>query len=92
MEPAVQYGFETCKTSINRIKQGPADYESIIGSGEQYTDKSFQRREQLYWPLYQPRVGALYELNLLFSQWDRLSTAFPDATLFGDDPNWSHVM
>ena len=46
----------TCQHSINRINAGPANFNSIIGSGNKYTDSSFApNSEMIRW---EDRPGA----------------------------------
>ena len=43
----------TCQTPINRIKAGPADYQSIISQGAPYTDTSYPANfEMIHWNDY----------------------------------------
>ena len=47
----------TCTASIERLKAGPADWKSILGSGRQYIDESMphSKNEMVYWPSHPRR-------------------------------------
>ena len=40
--------LNTCKTNLKRLNEGPDDWESIIGSGETYSDKEFRGMRTLF--------------------------------------------
>jgi len=85
------WDFE-CTSTIDRLKQGPADWNSIIGSGQTYTDNSFKRKDQ-YFKLPWGGWGELMDYWLYSYSFERLPSVFPSATLFGTDdtPKWSDV-
>jgi len=41
---------EWCSTSIDRLWEGPDDFEDIIANKVKYEDKSFSGNSMLYWP------------------------------------------
>ena len=51
VHPKVE-AIERCRTSVKRLKEGPDDFQNIIEEGKKYKDKSFRRRDQLYWPRF----------------------------------------
>jgi hypothetical protein len=39
----------TCRTSVDRLKYGPANIPEVIMAGAAYTDTTFEGKDQLYW-------------------------------------------
>ena len=76
-----------CLASVERLKQGPADWESIMTSNQTYIDQEFYRDHQLQWfgfngikgikKYFEYREGFK---NNTFS-WQRFGTKYP---LFGN--------
>ena len=89
--------FESCTTSIERMKEGPEEFDQIMQMNHgPYEDFSFSGRGQLYW------VGITdwgkimnYESDLGFGSYafQKLSDVHPDATMWGDNnPSWKDIM
>lgn len=72
----------SCSYTIERIKQSPADYQSILGSGKLFTDSQFPHGPlALHWSDRPQSRGTLrWVANSL--PWARGSESFPDAPLF----------
>ena len=80
--------------SVDRLKDGPADYEDIITKGTQYNDRSFRKHEQYYQLPYSgwKEFFEYYAIALFGGYtWRRLGQENSTATLFGDDPTWTDV-
>ena len=78
----------TCKFSVKRIKEGPANWKKKIEKNKRkYKDSSFKGRETLYWRGYSSLTTTFqYNFGLLFGYYsfESLSVLYPDATLFGE--------
>lgn len=84
-----------CQFAVNRLKDGPEDWEAIIVSGQKYTDYSFDKKAMLYTFPYSDWINTFfYNLDLWMgdSYWVRLGEEYPDNTLFGTSPTWSDTI
>lgn len=82
-----------CFFSVNRLKKDPVDYEAIITKGLKYTDTSFERSEQ-YMALPHSGIAEWFDywtFGWLLYDWRRLGEVYPDATLFGESPEFVDV-
>ena len=86
---------EWCNSAITRIKQGPAEFNLIIDKNQVYEDESFNGRDTLYWFGYDS-IGKFftYEYGLFLGTYgfQRLGDVYPDATMFGNNPEWHDIM
>ena len=78
---------QTCQAAIQRIKDGPADYKSIIGSGKKYTDTSFAAdSEMIRWAdRAKSGLGASLKTYVKSTSFSRIRDKFPGAKLFGSE-------
>jgi len=79
-----------CYLAIDRLKKGPADYRSILGSGEPYTDPDFKAEESSIMWKDLVSVRDLREVGpTLDSYWKRVPELAEDKSktlkLFGDE-------
>ena len=74
----------SCQFSINRIKAGPADYKTILGSGVKYTDTSFPANSEMIRWADKPRPSG-YSLASLATTctYGRIGEKFSSPQLFG---------
>ena len=75
---------QSCQQAINVFKQGPANYQSILGSGVAYTDPSFgPSTSSIFWSSY-PRASP-YSLQSISSAsaWYRPTQKYSGCTLYG---------
>ena len=81
-----------CSATVDRLKAGPEDWTSIIGTGRTYTDDSFKRKDT-YFKLPWAGWNELWDYWSYSYSFERLPEMFPTATLFGSDgvPKWSDV-
>lgn len=40
---------ESCTYAVERLKQGPADFEKVIKRGRPFEDETFNGRDLIYW-------------------------------------------
>jgi hypothetical protein len=58
---------EGCKASVRRLKNGPELWSTVISEGEEYTDKSFKKKNMLYsWPYNNWWTTLTYDTQLMF--------------------------
>lgn len=48
--------FENCNTGIDRLKQGPADFDYYINNSIKFIDNQFYRDGSLFWNFYTPNT------------------------------------
>ena len=73
----------TCQYSINRIKAGAADYKSIIGSGNKYTDNSFPANsEMISWSDFPRSDSGGLSSYVTSCTYKRISDFYPNNKLF----------
>lgn len=80
--------WNTCKYSMKRIKEGPANWEKKIKKGKPFKDTSFRRRETLYWRGYSDMVTVFnYNFGLTFGYYsfEKLSVLYPDRPIYSND-------
>ena len=41
--------WKSCDSAVTRMKEGPADFNSVLASDNKYEDESFNGRETIYW-------------------------------------------
>ena len=76
----------TCSSSVNILKEGPDDYNSIISAGEKYKDPKFNGLKTIFtWngSNIMAYYAALFELWMFGGSFERLGEHYPDSTLFG---------
>eukprot|EP00347_Sterkiella_histriomuscorum_P020566 403337314 len=74
---------QQCDTIIKRFKSSNIDYNSIIGSGKQFTDTEFSfANDAVYWPQYNQN----YAKELWYDKYEvfRAREKLPTATLWGN--------
>ena len=75
-----------CKTSVNRLKEGPAVWSTVINQGVEYNDDSFSKRNMLYsFPSDNWWRSFGYSAFLISgtTEFVRLKDAYPDNTMWG---------
>ena len=77
-----------CSSNINKLQEGPADWFSIINSGEKFTDPDFNGLETIFWfngSNWQYYIDALLEYFFYGGSFKRLGDEYPSSTLFGSN-------
>ena len=83
----------TCKTSVERLKKGPANIPEVIKAGTPYTDTSFEGKDVLYWSGFtdQTKINE-YDTKLANNDYwfQRWPEKFQGADIFGSsvDPTY----
>jgi hypothetical protein len=75
-----------CKTSVKRLKEGPAVWSTVINEGVTYTDTSFEKRNMLYsWPSDDWIYSFKFQYDIFWgnAKFDRLGEAYSSNTMWG---------
>ena len=74
--------FENCNTGIDRLKQGPADFDYYINNSIRFIDTQFYRDGSLFWNFYTPNSVMRRFIDHMNSHkitFVRLLDLYPDA-------------
>lgn len=90
-----------CSAAIDRLKQGPANWQSIISTNTIYTDADFSGINSIYWNgLYTDSLSQTSNINSYFSSqpnttnniaFKRVNAIDSNHILMNSTPTWSDV-
>ena len=84
-----------CKTSVDRLKYGPANIPDVIAAGTTFTDTDFEKFGALYWSGYTDSVKINDFDNKITTTkeywWQRWPEVFKDADIFGPNTDPTYI-